>query len=143
MAETLQKQGMMIYQGLEGLKEIFDKILTENTGEYLVIALGKELAQKKLIDFFMNFHKKRVRKNIKVRLIADASSQKTIENYPPRGMIVKYSNVKLPKGTFIFGDNVMSIIWDETPTAFVLTSKKNAQKYKDFFEEIWRFALNP
>ena len=133
----------MIYQGTDGINEVFDRLLVESSDEYLVIALGNELSQRKLVNFFMDFHKRRMSKKVKVRLIADPSLQEVVEQYPRELMFVKYSNVKLPKGTFIFGDNVMSIIWDDIPTAFVITSKKNAQKYREFFEDIWKFALKP
>jgi hypothetical protein len=44
----------------------------------------------------------------------------------------------LPLGTYIFNGHVMTVVWGEVPTAFVIKSKKNYQYYKDFFEEVWK-----
>ena len=55
-------------------------------------------------------------------------------------MKVKYTNLKLPAGIFIYKNKVMTVVWKDNPTAFVITSKNNYEKYKEFFEEVWRIA---
>ena len=56
------------------------------------------------------------------------------------GMKVKYTKQTLPTGVFIYGNKVMTVVWGENPTAFVITSKNNANRYREFFEEIWKTA---
>ena len=53
---------------------------------------------------------------------------------------VKYTTLKLPTGIFIFNDHVMTIVWKEKPTAFIIKSKNNYERYKEFFEEVWKTA---
>ena len=74
-------------------------------------------------------------------MIAPIVIKKTFEKYHKySGMKVKYTDLKLPTGIFIFRENVMTVVWGKTPTAFVITSKDNAEKYNYFFEGIWKQA---
>ena len=53
-------------------------------------------------------------------------------------MKFKFTSQSLPTGLFIYKDHVMTIIWGERPTAFVIKSKKNYEYYKEFFEDMWK-----
>ena len=55
-------------------------------------------------------------------------------------MKVKFSKQKLPTGIFIYGDHVMTVVWTGEPTAFVIKSKNNAERYRDFFNELWKIV---
>ena len=55
-------------------------------------------------------------------------------------MKVKFSKLKLPTGIFIYEDYVMTVTWIGDPTAFVIKSKNNAERYKEFFLELWKTA---
>ena len=57
-------------------------------------------------------------------------------------MRIKYSKQKLPTGIFIYEDCVMTVVWKGEPTAFIIKSKNNAQRYKEFFNEIWEKTNN-
>ncbi len=46
----------------------------------------------------------------------------------------------MPTGVIIFGNKVATIVWRETPTAFVIKSKQVADSYKKFFEDMWKIA---
>lgn len=138
-----EKQEATVYESLEGLKSAFNLIL-ETMGfgdEYQVFVLGEALKEKPLIRFLQNYHKKRVEKGIKVRLISENIYKELIEEFHMyKGMRIRFTNQKLPIGTFIFKNHVMTIVWEEKPTAFVIKSKKNYECYKEFFEDIWRTA---
>ncbi|MFA6462316.1 MAG: helix-turn-helix domain-containing protein [Candidatus Woesearchaeota archaeon] len=136
-----QHQEATVYEGIKGVKAAFTNLLNElqNEEEYLVFTLGEELETEALRHFFRDYHKKRIEKRVKVRLIAPLKIKNTIEAhhlYP--GMKVRYSTEELPTGIFIFKDKVMTLVWGEQPTAFVITSQKNAQQYQKFFEERWK-----
>lgn len=50
------------------------------------------------------------------------------------------SILKLPAGIFIYEEYVMTVVWLGDPTAFVIKSRNNAEKYKEFFLETWKTA---
>lgn len=56
-------------------------------------------------------------------------------------MKVRYTKQTLPTGVFIYGNSVMTVVWGEKPTAFVISSRKNYDYYREFFEDIWKKAV--
>jgi len=136
-----EKQESTIYEGYEGIKVAFNNILNSLSKgeEYQVFTLGQELENEALKRFFANYHQKRIKKSIKVRLIANSDIKNIfLKHHTYKNMKIKYTNLKLPTGIFIFKDKVMTIVWKDKPTAFVITSKNNADSYKEFFEEMWK-----
>lgn len=141
--EAKEKQESAIYEGMDGVKAAFNDILNSlgRREEYFVFTLGEELGTKELKLFFANYHQKRIEKGIKVRLIANKKIYETVSaHHIFKGMSVRYTNLKLPSGIFIFDDKVMTIVWGEKPTAFIIKSRNNFERYKEFFEEMWKNA---
>lgn len=138
-----EKQEATIYEGLDGVKNAFNNLLNTvpKEQEYCVFTLGEELARDDLRRFFQNYHKKRIEKKIKVKLIANVKIREIFTKYHKyKNMRIKYSKQKLPTGIFIYEDCVMTVVWQGEPTAFVIKSKNNAQRYREFFNEIWETA---
>ena len=50
---------------------------------------------------------------------------------------IKFVNITLLVGVFIFKDHVVSIVADEEVTAFDIKSKQNAKRYRNFFYSTW------
>ncbi|MAG20320.1 hypothetical protein CL618_02705, partial [archaeon] len=137
------KQEAIVYEGLEGVKVAFNNILNllKKNEEYFVFTLGDELERDELKRFFKNYHRKRIEKKINVRLIVNKKIKKMFSKYYIyKGGKVKYTELNLPTGIFIYGDNVMTVVYGEKLSAFVITSKNNAERYKEFFEEMWKIA---
>ena len=135
-----EKQEAVVYESLEGLKSAFNLILdTLNPGdEYRVFVLGEALKEKQVINFLQNYHKKRIEKGIKARLISNKEFKDVINKfYRYKGLKIRFTDQKLPIGAFIFKGCVMTVIWGEKPTAFVIKSNKNYEYYREFFDEIW------
>ncbi len=141
MKEEIQEAN--IYEGFEGLKSAFNLILDnlQRGEEYLGFMLGESLSDKRVINFFQNYHKKRIEKGIKVRLISNIQFKKIInKNHKHFGMQIRFTNRIMPIGTFIFKGYHITVVYGEKPTAFVIKSKKNYEYYKAFFESIWERA---
>ncbi len=140
---TEEKQEATVYESFDGLKAAFNLILnTLNKGEeYQVFMLGETLKEKRVIRFFLSYHKKRIEKGIEVRLISQKPFKSVItKSHKYKGMKMRFTKRKLPIGTFIFKNHIMTVVWGEKPTAFVIKSKKNYEHYKEFFEEVWENA---
>ena len=138
-----EKQESTIYEGLAGVKVAFNELLNSLEGgeEYLAFSLGEELGTRQLNLFFTNFHRKRIEKCIKVRIIVKRDIRQMFSaHHLYKGMAVKYTGLRLPTGIFIFKNKVMTIVWKDNPTAFVITSKNNYERYREFFEEMWKMA---
>jgi len=132
-----------VYESIKGVKAAFNDILDslKKEEEYFVFTLGEELGTEEPKRFFNNFHRKRIEKRIKVRLIVNKKIRAIFSKYHiQKGMKLKYTKLNLPTGIFIYSNKVMTVIWGDQPTAFTITSKNNASKYREFFEEIWKIA---
>jgi len=46
----------------------------------------------------------------------------------------------MPTGIFIYADKVLTLIWGEKPIAVIVKSKLLNQRYREFFEEMWKGA---
>lgn len=137
------RQEAQIYEGFEGIKAVFNNILNKvpQNEEYYVFTLGEELGKSELKHFFRDYHKKRIQKKIKVKLIANEKIRTTfLKHHLYQNMEVKFSKLKLPTGIFIYEDYVMTVVWPGGPTAFVIKSKNNAERYREFFLEMWKTA---
>ncbi len=138
-----EKQEATIYEGLDGVKAAFNNILNllRKGEEYFVFTLGEELKRKDTARFLQNYHKKRKQKGIKIRLISPLKLKDFIlKKHQHPGMVFRFTKQSLPTGIFLFKDRVMTVIWSDTPTAFIIHSKQNYEYYKKFFEEIWKIA---
>ena len=136
-------QEATVYEGFEGMKTASNNIILslQNDEEYCVFTLGDELKTPQLIRFFRDYHKKRIEKGIKTRLIANENLRglfETQHNY--QGMKTRFTKQELATGIFIYADKVMTVVWGEMPTAFVISSQNNAAQYRKFFEETWEKA---
>ena len=67
-----------------------------------------------------------------------------ITSLHPRLVVISYGSpyisYEMPTGVIIYGDKVATVLWGETPTAFVIQSKKTAEKYRKFFYNMWKIA---
>lgn len=137
------KQEALVFESIEGVKAAFNRILNtlDRGEEYLVLTLGKELEEQSLITFFNNYHKKRIEKGIKARLITNIAIKDIFLKYHKyKDMKLRFSDAQIPLGIFIYGDNVMTFVWNPVPVAFVITSKGNSEAYRNFFESLWKMA---
>lgn len=109
---------------------------------YVFVNDDSLLGEKNIINFFYQHHKKRVEKKIKVKLLFPSKIKDILKkNYEYKYLQLKeykYIDQKLPLGTYVFKDHVMTVMWSDNPTVFVIKSKKNYQYYKDFFEDVWK-----
>ena len=131
-----------IYEGLPGLKSIYEKILSnlrKGQTQYIIGAprIGNELIE----GFLLDWHKRRVKKGIKCRYIYDSDARdygKIREKM--RFTEVKYlpRNMKSPTWIEIFGDNVMlGHIKGRNGIFFLIKDKAIAKGYLDYFRLIW------
>ncbi len=137
---TEDKQEATVYEGFGGFKAAMHSILDTvgPGGRYDVFMLGKDLEDRRTVRFFRKFHETRVKRGVSIRLLSEERFRNLIDRLHRHvGMNIRFTAQKIPVGTFIFKNYVMTVTWGEKPTAFVIKSKKNYEYYLDFFEDIW------
>ncbi len=133
-----QKPQAIIFQGIKGVKELITLMLDTTSKEYLAYG-GPQKAHDLLGDFFWeNFHRKRIKKNIKAKLLFHSSLKWWAEDLNKK---FKLTTVKTTKRNFeeltetiICGKRVAIIMYLDKPFGFLIEEQIAANSYKRFFE---------
>lgn len=134
--QTKEKQETNFYKGIAGLKTVFEDQLQENKEKEILILGASESAFEVLPFYFKWYDKDRVKKKIKVRIIASQKLKK-IPLSEIRHLPQKYIN---PLAINIYKDKVAIILWKKPPLAIVIKEKEIAESYKKYFELMWNTA---
>lgn len=140
-----EKQEAKIYTGIEGWKTLYDEILNTLTkkDEYLAFGIGPEEMQNEQIKLFIRkFHLKRAEKKIPARILMQSSAKLNMSYFSDLSYYkFRFINISFPTNIAICNDQVITLVWSETPVAFVIKSKQVAEKYKNYFEHLWKKAF--
>lgn len=135
--EVKAKSLAYVYQGIKGIKTIFEDIL--DNPSYVAFGEGMKIVEY-LGPFFDYFQREKKERNIKARVLMGEQfrNKKTVTG--------AYSKFRFLRGyqppilTYIYGNKVAIIVWSETPTAFVIESKETSEGYRSYFELLWKNA---
>lgn len=137
------KKSAKVFQGVKGIQQAYNDILmTMKKGEdYFFVQVPPHHAyDEQIMTFFRNYHLKRDEKGIKVRGITPEEARKAALTVH-KGM--KYSKQRftkefVPLGIVVYKNKIITLDWDQIPTAFVIESKTVADSYKKWFEGLWK-----
>jgi sugar-specific transcriptional regulator TrmB len=133
-----EKQETNFYKGVEGLKTVFQDQLEDNKGKEIMILGASQSAFEILPFYFKWYDKDRVKRRIKVRIIASDRLKKKIPLSELRYLPQKYSN---PLAINIYKDKVAIILWKKNPIVIVIKEKEIADSYRKYFELMWKLSL--
>jgi sugar-specific transcriptional regulator TrmB len=134
-----------IYEGLRGIKSVYEKILSllqKGETQYIIGAprIGNELIE----GFLLDWHKKRIKKEIKCKYIYDSNVRdygKIREQLPLTEVKYLPKNIVSPMWIEIFGDYVIiGHIKGRNAILFLIHDKEIAKGYLDYFGLIWKIA---
>ena len=133
--KTKEKQETNFYKGVEGLKTVFEDQL-ESSGEILI--QGASQSAFEILPFYFKWYDEaRVKKKIKVRIIASEEMDQKIPLSEIRYLPQKYAN---PLAINIYRDKVAIILWKKQPIAIVIKNSEIAESYRSYFELTWKIA---
>lgn len=134
-----------IYEGLRGIKSVYQKILNElGKGETQYIIGAPKIANDKLEGFILSWHKKRIKKGIKCKYIYDSDVKdygKIREKMPNTEVRYLPNNIISPMWIEIFGEFVIiGHIKENNSVLFLIQDKEIAKGYLDYFNLIWKIS---
>lgn len=134
-----------IYEGLRGIKSVYQKILTElSKGETQYILGAPKIANDKLEGFILDWHKKRIKKGIKCKYIYDSNVRdygSIREKMPLTEVRYLPNNIVSPMWIEIFGGYVIiGHIKGNNAVLFLIQDKEIAKGYLDYFNLIWKVS---
>ena len=138
-------QYVSIYEGYNSIRTLYDEMIEhqhKNKEEFIAFTLGDEYRTKQANIFFKNYDVRRRELRIPIKLIALEKQRQFMERVYAidPNIKIRYVSSAVPTGLLIFGDNVVTLLWKDEPTAFVIHSKQNADVHRRFFNELWRTA---
>lgn len=142
-----QETTTAVYEGLEGFKTAFKKIIEDcpSGKEILVIGFSEPTEKKESLRLFLsNTNLKSQQKKQKLKLILDSSVKETLgkDREKEKNTEVKY----MPKGYIspsaidIFEDYVYMFLWEEKPFVFMIKNRMIAESFKQYFKFLWNIA---
>lgn len=140
MAEKSQE--VTIYEGVKGVKTVREKTLQnlKKGEEFCILGVSGD-STNRLSDYWENYHERRGKAGIKVRMLCDTTAPKDeVEkrnNY--KFSQAKYMPIDISTPTWIeISQNVATIgIPSENPIAIEIKNKDVAQSFKSYFEALW------
>ncbi|MCF7910563.1 hypothetical protein K9L16_02725 [Candidatus Pacearchaeota archaeon] len=140
--ETTKNEERQVFlsEGLNSVKNIITRLLELNQ-EILAIAIPREI-EKILKGFLSEFHRKRIKKKIPIKVIYEVRSLNQIRKLNEMDLTeARYLPIKSVRtSTLICNDKVVMIIWDEPITSIVINSEAVANSYKECFKILWNEA---
>jgi len=141
--EGQEKINSETYEGLRGLKSVYEKILsTLKKGETQYIIGVPKLANDQLEGFILDWHKKRIKKGINCKYLFQSNAKnygKTRENMQNTEVRYLPKEINSPMWIEIFGDYVViGHIKKYNAVLFLIHDKEIAKGYLDYFNLIWK-----
>ncbi|MBU1198527.1 MAG: hypothetical protein KKF46_06015 [Nanoarchaeota archaeon] len=132
-----------VYEGLRGLKSIYEKILiTLKKGETQYIIGAPKIANELLEGFVLDWHKKRIKKGIQCKYIYDSNVRKYGKVREAMKLTeIRYlpNNITSPIWIEVFGEYVMlGHIKKHNAILFLIQDKEIAKGYLDYFQLLWK-----
>ncbi len=135
-----EEQEATIYKGKRGIKPIFEDIIRQRKTMHVYGATGR--FKEFFPVYYHNFHNRRTKAKINIKMIYKESVRKEKREKELKLFEAKYlpNEFDTPATTFIYGEKVVILIWEEQPIATVIRSKKVAQSYLVNFNLLWKIA---
>ncbi len=136
-AKDKQREDTLFFRGKEGLKSVFEDQLSE--GKEILILGGSHLAYEILEYYFVWFDKKRVKQQIKTRILFDGELKNKNIRVPLAEIKYLPEKYSSPLAINIYGEKVAIILWSkENPFAIVIKNKEISEGYRKHFEMMWK-----
>ncbi len=142
--KSQSKYEVHIYEGEKGLKSIHEDILKDlkKKEEFLVLGAPKE-AHDKFEPFFLDFHKRRQKKQIHLRSIYKQDAKEYAETRKKMKFTqVKYLPEKLESPMWIttYKNKTILFVVGDILLGIVIENKTIANNFKEYFELVWKIC---
>jgi len=133
------KEEITVFKGRNGLKSIFEDVLTEKATLY---AYGGQHKFSSTFPIYQKqWMKKRFALGIKIKIIYALQDrekkEKGLKNIEMRFLPEQYD---FPSMILIYADKVVNVIWEEEPVCILIKTQKAAKSHLAFFELLWKIA---
>lgn len=145
--DYLWNQDTVVVTGFEKFGKILEESLytigkKDKTYDVLGAGFGPPNHEKRYEDFFADFHRKRIKEGVQVRLLFQQGTEervianKQFYNTFAEARYLPY-RTQSPVATFVFSERIILLIQRPEPVAIVIKDVDVAKTYKRHFENLW------
>lgn len=141
-----EEQTVELFEGKKGLYNLYSELLknTKKGDEYLSFAVGEEHKEKDVLLFHKNLTQKRKERELKIRVIGREKVRKLFFKLYGEDIMktinCRFTDFNFPQGLIICKNKIAIVTWTKKPTGILVKSKFLAQKYRDFFYDVYNKA---
>ncbi len=143
--QSRESEGAEIFEGIHGIKSVFEKSLCETEKGDAVYLLGYPKLASTIFDTYnRDYHARRAKLGIKMKALFNKEAWFAKEREPRKRIQNKYlpENIITPAFLIIFNNVVGNIIVTENQkTCIVIQNKEVAESYKKYFEMLWKNGI--
>ena len=136
LRKPIQKENVIIYKGVEGVKTILDDVLSTGK-ENLVLGAHRPPAQ--IRPYLERFHKKRVRIGLADKLLFnknDVQRARRLSKMPCTEIKFLPKKSESQSSINIYGNKVAIIMWSD-PVGILIENRNVAQAFREYFRLLW------
>ncbi len=130
------------FSGIRGIKSMFTEVMNlwSKEDDYYVVAVT-EKSFEILEPFFLDFHKKRVKDKVSLKIIIDEKAKKwgRVRERMPKTE-VKYLDIGATTEYGVLNDYLFLASYGDEPYSLLIKDKNFAETYKSFFNILWSVA---
>ena len=141
--ESIQNAGATLFQGYRAVTNQILLILDElKEGEAYAVLSANNGETLGIQTFFENFHRQRVKKGIRARMLATVDLREEIKNLETNLAQIKYlpSYLKTNMQIMFYKETSLLIIWLRTPIGFLIQGKDARDSFEAYFDAFWKVA---
>lgn len=135
---TKEKKETLFFRGKQSLKYVFDDQIKEGKE---ILFMGKLLQVEEILKFyFAKYDAQRIEKKINIKMLFDIESKGLFKNIPLSEVRCLSNWNSSTMSTYIYGNNVSLVIWDNEPVAILIRQKEVAEGFRNYFNMLWQIA---
>ena len=132
-----EKQEAEIFLGLKGMKTAYERLFenSKEREEYFFFYISQEKYDEMADAFYTRIYQKFKKLNTKGIAATQYKNSKFIKKTKIK---MKFVNFPVPGNIDIFQDKLLLTSWQEAPLAILITSKDISNKFKEYFNSVWK-----
>jgi sugar-specific transcriptional regulator TrmB len=144
--KALWNQEITVREGIQGIKDSFNEMLDELKpgDEYYVTGASFFGDITKFADFFEDYHKRRISKGVRAKLLFVAGTEKLVRDH--LDLYANLAEVKyLPEGIYegiqfnLYNNKlIINVFREKEPIMFKIEDKDVYKTFKTYFDTLWK-----
>ncbi|MBI2106063.1 helix-turn-helix domain-containing protein [Candidatus Woesearchaeota archaeon] len=132
------------YEGITGVKSMWNEFMNDKNGKIAKVYTGKRESYERMLGYYGEIHKMRIKKKIKARIIFSIEDKRhglTRRKLPLTE--IRFIELNNLSEWGVFGDSLfLMYITEKVPRAFLIKDSIFSKTHEQVFDQLWEIAKN-